>query len=711
MNNANYNFSLDINEHGSPIVLKAKKDDTGKKINLTLRTGSKPYEISKSCYAVYTSSKPDGSVLYNSCTIEDNVITYEFTDQTCSAVGRCISEIRLYGTNNKLITSANFVLLVEGSVYNDDLVSSSSEFTMLNELVLEATDFLKEGTFAVVSEDEPTAENTSIWIDSDSDEEYSIPEIKDDSVSPVDTWSSRRIVEFADEMFAGPTEEIVGRWLDKHPEATTSVQDGSIDEVKLTNSARIKKASFYNTVADMIADKKLIAGMTAATLGYYNKNDGGGAIYAIEARTDSDVPDGFYHFTANGTAKIITDGKTVNFLQLGGKANDEAFDNATVFYKILTNANGYSFTTIALPRGVFYTKNAIELDSQIGITIAGAGGSDSTVGTYIIGQSSDCCVITSCTGITIKDVIISSAVGYKCINFPAKSGRSGKTLFADCTFKGHDGINMDCPSGYNRIERCYFSNSGTYGINIGENYSAGDGEVGLNYIYIKNNAFGAADHAIKIYQGEYIFIEGNDFVTKNGIMATKKDGLATDHINIIGNVFYNTTVGIDVTNQVRHIISEKNTFRLDTNGVAEKYYGNDLSTGPINLSIENNYLLKGSEHTEKFVVLKNVSYANFKSPIPANFGDFNILSAVEFAGQFITIHNDPLPRISLQLVAGEGTKYEFDYSRYYRRPDAFIVNNKNVNVTYSFNGATYIVKFELVNTTQETQQVLITFVG
>ena len=363
MNNANYNFSLDINEHGSPIVLKAKKDDTGKKINLTLRTGSKPYEISKSCYAVYTSSKPDGSVLYNSCTIEDNVITYEFTDQTCSAVGRCISEIRLYGTNNKLITSANFVLLVEGSVYNDDLVSSSSEFTMLNELVLEATDFLKEGTFAVVSEDEPTAENTSIWIDSDSDEEYSIPEIKDDSVSPVDTWSSRRIVEFADEMFAGPTEEIVGRWLDKHPEATTSVQDGSIDEVKLTNSARIKKASFYNTVADMIADKKLIAGMTAATLGYYNKNDGGGAIYAIEARTDSDVPDGFYHFTANGTAKIITDGKTVNFLQLGGKANDEAFDNATVFYKILTNANGYSFTTIALPRGVFYTKNAIELDT------------------------------------------------------------------------------------------------------------------------------------------------------------------------------------------------------------------------------------------------------------------------------------------------------------------------------------------------------------
>ena len=170
-------------------------------------------------------------------------------------------------------------------------------------------------------------------------------------------------------------------------------------------------------------------------------------------------------------------------------------------------------------------------------------------------------------------------------------------------------------------------------------------------------------------------------------------------------------MGIDVSKQVRHIISEKNTFRLDTNGVAEKYYGNDLSTGPINLSIENNYLLKGSEHIEKFVVLKNVSYANFKSPIPANFGDFNILSAVEFAGQFITIHNDPLPRISLQLVAGAETKYEFDYSRYYRRPDAFIVNNKNVNVTYSFNGATYIVKFELVNTTQETQQVLITFVG
>ena len=187
MNSANYNFSLDINDHGSPIVIKAKKNETGKKIRLTLRSGSKPFEIGASCYAVYTSTKPDGGVIFNSCDIEDNVIVYEFTDQTCPLVGRYLSEIRLYGTNHKIIISASFVLLVEGTVYDDDLVSSSSEFTMLNELVLEATDFLKEGTYAVVSEDEPTAENTCIWVDSDSDEEYSIPEIKDDSVSPVDT--------------------------------------------------------------------------------------------------------------------------------------------------------------------------------------------------------------------------------------------------------------------------------------------------------------------------------------------------------------------------------------------------------------------------------------------------------------------------------------------------------------------------------------------
>lgn len=44
-----------------------------------------------------------------------------------------------------------------------------------------------------VSSSEPTDERTKIWLNPDVDEEFSLPEINDDSVSEVDTWSSQKI--------------------------------------------------------------------------------------------------------------------------------------------------------------------------------------------------------------------------------------------------------------------------------------------------------------------------------------------------------------------------------------------------------------------------------------------------------------------------------------------------------------------------------------
>ena len=40
----------------------------------------------------------------------------------------------------------------------------------------------------------------------------------------------------------------VNEWLNEHPEATTTVQNGSIDEVKFSDSLRKKKANYYNSV-------------------------------------------------------------------------------------------------------------------------------------------------------------------------------------------------------------------------------------------------------------------------------------------------------------------------------------------------------------------------------------------------------------------------------------------------------------------------------
>lgn len=135
MNVSAYKISLDINEYGSQAVLKAKQSDTGRKIYISLRSGGTPYTIADNCYAVFTATKTDSSILYNACTIENNEIVYEFTEQTCAAVGRNRCEIKLYGLDDKLITSPRFALLVDGTVCPDGSVASSDEFSALTQMV------------------------------------------------------------------------------------------------------------------------------------------------------------------------------------------------------------------------------------------------------------------------------------------------------------------------------------------------------------------------------------------------------------------------------------------------------------------------------------------------------------------------------------------------------------------------------------------------
>ena len=156
MKDSVYKISLDINEHGSQVVLKAKQSDTGRKIHISLRAGGTPYTIDEDCYAVFTATKPDGSILYNECTIEGNEIIYEFTAQTCAAIGRSRCEIKLYGKDDTLITSPRFALLIDGIVYPDGRVESTDEFSALVQMVSDTLTVQASASEAAESANEAT---------------------------------------------------------------------------------------------------------------------------------------------------------------------------------------------------------------------------------------------------------------------------------------------------------------------------------------------------------------------------------------------------------------------------------------------------------------------------------------------------------------------------------------------------------------------------
>lgn len=132
MNSSIYRITLDIHRQTTQVNLAVKKGDTARRIVATLSDGGVPYSIGEGCYAVFMGQKPDGSVLYNACSIENGQIVYDFTEQTVSAAGRMVCELRLYGSDEQLITSPRIAIIVSGTVYEDSEVESSAEFTALS---------------------------------------------------------------------------------------------------------------------------------------------------------------------------------------------------------------------------------------------------------------------------------------------------------------------------------------------------------------------------------------------------------------------------------------------------------------------------------------------------------------------------------------------------------------------------------------------------
>lgn len=144
MINSYYKISLDIQDHGSHVSLKAKKGDTGRILKITLVDGGKPYKITSECLAVFTAKKADGTLIYNGCSIIDNAIFYVFTEQTALSVGTSNCEIKLYGSDEKLLTSASFTLIIEDTVLNESDLLSMNEVTALTKLVSDANTIIHE---------------------------------------------------------------------------------------------------------------------------------------------------------------------------------------------------------------------------------------------------------------------------------------------------------------------------------------------------------------------------------------------------------------------------------------------------------------------------------------------------------------------------------------------------------------------------------------
>lgn len=168
-------------------------------------------------------------------------------------------------------------------------------------------------------------------------------------------------------------------YIEAHPEYVTTVMPESIDEPKLAPALAKKKASWYQSVAEMKADPLLKAGMTACTLGYYSPNDGGAGTYIIRAKADGDVDDGgSLHELANGcVAELVVENGTVNVKQFGAKG-DGVTDDSIAFKSSIAISN-----VLLIPIGRYLIKSPITINKDMHIQSAPDVYISFTEGAYI----------------------------------------------------------------------------------------------------------------------------------------------------------------------------------------------------------------------------------------------------------------------------------------------------------------------------------------
>lgn len=123
-----------------------KGDTSSKKVILTLTSFGEKVEINPlNCIAVLRGIKADKKVIYNSATItEAGEIEYLFGGQDASAEGDSFYEIQIIdvcGDKKNVLYSAKFKVHIADKLYNDELITSSDEFGLLEEKLNEVSEF------------------------------------------------------------------------------------------------------------------------------------------------------------------------------------------------------------------------------------------------------------------------------------------------------------------------------------------------------------------------------------------------------------------------------------------------------------------------------------------------------------------------------------------------------------------------------------------
>ncbi len=195
-----YRMQLELQDIHTPYHLDVKRGDTGIRLILSVTDGGKPFHLTPDCMGVFTAKKPDGTCIYNACIFAAGDMVYDFTPQTTAQPGQLDCQLKLYGSNNRLLTTAAFLVTVHDTVYNEgDALASETEVTALTKLVSEANTLLTDtreqlDSGAFNGDSASIGENGNWWI-GDTDTGKVAAVLNDEETTGTSAWSGKKVAE------------------------------------------------------------------------------------------------------------------------------------------------------------------------------------------------------------------------------------------------------------------------------------------------------------------------------------------------------------------------------------------------------------------------------------------------------------------------------------------------------------------------------------
>lgn len=183
MEHVEHRIKLDLMKAGlqGQVIVK-KADSDSRKINIFLSSAAGPYNMKDITSAILRAEKPDGKVMFNSCTVCEDRLEYIITTQTIAATGTVTCEITLMSSTGQVLVTPQFEIIVADIIYSDTEIESTNEYTALEEAI-KKTAALKDGTTFTPSVSD---EGVLSWSNSDGKDNPAAVNIKGSKGDPGD---------------------------------------------------------------------------------------------------------------------------------------------------------------------------------------------------------------------------------------------------------------------------------------------------------------------------------------------------------------------------------------------------------------------------------------------------------------------------------------------------------------------------------------------